>query len=102
MYSPFTSIIPFSAGQLFAFTRTSALSYLPPSSSSRLTVSDIIPFPSTDPPTPPSTLTPDQQGAAKRAVGILNDEIKGQNTAQHLNETLAQLQRLLHRDKLPE
>jgi cohesin loading factor subunit SCC2 len=35
-------------------------------------------------------------------VGILNDEIKGQATAQHLNDTLRQLQRLLHRDKLPE
>jgi cohesin loading factor subunit SCC2 len=63
----------------------------------------MIPFPSAEPPTPPSTLTPDQQSAAKkRAVGILNDEIKGQTTAQHLSDTLLQLQRLLHRDKLPE
>ncbi|KAH5246847.1 sister chromatid cohesion protein [Parastagonospora nodorum] len=76
MYSPFVSIIPFSP--------------------------EVIPFPAAEPPTPPSTLTPDQHNAAKRAVGILNDEIKGQTTAQHLHDTLRQLQRLLHRDKLPE
>ncbi|KAF2032695.1 hypothetical protein EK21DRAFT_60193 [Setomelanomma holmii] len=75
-YSPFTSIIPFSP--------------------------DIIPFPSAEPPTPPSTLTPDQQSAAKKAAGILNDEIEGQTTAQHLSDTLRQLRDLLHRDKLPE
>jgi hypothetical protein len=77
-----------------------ALSHL--LASSQLTASDIIPFPAAEPPTPPSTLTPDQQTAAKRAVGILDDEIRGQATAQHLKDTLAQLQRLLHRDKLPE
>ncbi|EUC50640.1 hypothetical protein COCMIDRAFT_81596 [Bipolaris oryzae ATCC 44560] len=75
-YSPFTSIIPFSP--------------------------DIIPFPTAEPPTPPTTLTPDQQKAAKKAVGILNDEIEGQSTAQHLHDTLKQLRNLLHRDKLPE
>ncbi|CAO2654791.1 Nn.00g115240.m01.CDS01 [Neocucurbitaria sp. VM-36] len=75
-YSPFTSIIPFSP--------------------------DVIPFPCAEPPTPPSTLTPDQQNAAKKAVSILNDEIKGQSTAQHLNDTLNQLRELLQRDKLPE
>jgi cohesin loading factor subunit SCC2 len=35
-------------------------------------------------------------------VGILNNEIKSQTTAQHLDDTLRQLQALLHRDKLPE
>jgi cohesin loading factor subunit SCC2 len=35
-------------------------------------------------------------------VGILNNEIAGQTTAQHLNDTLLQLRELLHRDKLPE
>ncbi|RAR10370.1 sister chromatid cohesion protein mis4 [Stemphylium lycopersici] len=75
-YSPFTSIIPFSP--------------------------DIIPFPTAEPPTPPTTLNPDQQKAAKKAVGILNDEIEGQSTAQHLHNTLNQLRNLLHRDKLPE
>ncbi|KAH7395141.1 sister chromatid cohesion C-terminus-domain-containing protein [Phaeosphaeria sp. MPI-PUGE-AT-0046c] len=76
MYSPFTSIMPFP--------------------------SDIIPFPTAEPPTPPSTLTPDQQVAAQRAVGILNNEIEGQTTAQHLNDTLAQLKRLLDPKKLPQ
>ncbi|KAF1919587.1 sister chromatid cohesion C-terminus-domain-containing protein [Ampelomyces quisqualis] len=76
MYSPFTSIIPFSA--------------------------DVIPFPSAEPPTPPSSLTSDQQNAAKRAIGILNDEIKEHSTAQHLNDTLLKLQRLLRSDNLPE
>ncbi|KAH7088884.1 sister chromatid cohesion protein-like protein Mis4 [Paraphoma chrysanthemicola] len=75
-YSPFTSIIPFSP--------------------------DIIPFPSAEPPTPPSTLTPDQQNSAKKAIGILNDEIKGQTTAQHLSDTLRQLKDLLRHEKLPE
>ncbi|KAG9377967.1 hypothetical protein A1F94_011083 [Pyrenophora tritici-repentis] len=75
-YSPFTSIIPFSP--------------------------DIIPFPIAEPPTPPSTLSSDQQKAAKRAVAILNDEIQGQSTAQHLHDTLNQLRNLLSRDKLPE
>jgi hypothetical protein len=63
---------------------------------------DTIPFPTAEPPTPPTTLTPDQQKAAKKAVGILNDEIEGQSTAQHLHDTLKQLRNLLHRDKLPE
>ncbi|KAH7398305.1 sister chromatid cohesion protein-like protein Mis4 [Pyrenochaeta sp. MPI-SDFR-AT-0127] len=75
-YSPFTSIIPFSP--------------------------DIIPFPTAEPPTPPSTLNQDQQNAANKAVGILNNEIRGQSTAQHLNATLNQLRDLLQRDKLPE
>ncbi|USP76026.1 hypothetical protein yc1106_03300 [Curvularia clavata] len=75
-YSPFTSIIPFSP--------------------------DVIPFPTSEPPTPPTTLTTEQQKAAKKAVGILNDEIEGQSTAQHLHDTLKQLRNLLHRDKLPE
>ncbi|KAF1839498.1 hypothetical protein BDW02DRAFT_635774 [Decorospora gaudefroyi] len=75
-YSPFTSIIPFSP--------------------------DIIPFPTAEPPTPPSTLNPDQQKAANKAVGILNDEIEGQSTARHLQDTLHQLRNLLQRDKLPE
>ncbi|KAL5118136.1 Sister chromatid cohesion protein 2 [Pleosporales sp. CAS-2024a] len=76
MYSPFVSIIPFS--------------------------SDMIPFPSAEPPTPPSTLTLDQQQAAKRAVGILNDEITGQTAAQHLHDTLRQLQRLLQHPRMPQ
>ncbi|KAJ4355324.1 Sister chromatid cohesion protein 2 [Ascochyta clinopodiicola] len=75
-YSPFTSIIPFSL--------------------------DIIPFPSAEPRTPPSTLTQEQQQAAKRAVGILNDEINGQSTAAHLSNTLCQLKGLLDPEKLPE
>ncbi|KAL1798707.1 hypothetical protein ACET3X_002744 [Alternaria dauci] len=75
-YSPFTSIIPFSP--------------------------EIIPFPTAEPPTPPSTLNPEQQKAAKKAVGILNAEIEGQSTAQHLHDTLNQLRNLLLRDKLPE
>ncbi|CAN9280717.1 unnamed protein product [Alternaria alternata] len=75
-YSPFTSIIPFSP--------------------------EIIPFPTAEPPTPPSTLNPEQQKAAKKAVGILNAEIEGQSTAQHLHNTLNQLRSLLLRDKLPE
>lgn len=75
-YSPFTSIIPFSP--------------------------DIIPFPTAEPPTPPSTLTPTQRSDAKKAVSILNDEIRGQSTAQHLQDTLHQLRGLLHPDKLPE
>ncbi|KAI4672577.1 uncharacterized protein J4E78_001078 [Alternaria triticimaculans] len=75
-YSPFTSIIPFSP--------------------------EIIPFPTAEPPTPPSTLNPEQQKAAKKAVGILNAEIQGQSTAQHLHDTLNQLRNLLLRDRLPE
>ncbi|KAF9694453.1 hypothetical protein EKO04_007309 [Ascochyta lentis] len=75
-YSPFTSIIPFSL--------------------------DIVPFPSAEPPTPPSTLTQEQQQAAQRAVGILNDEINGQSTAAHLSNTLLQLKGLLDPEKLPE
>ncbi|KAH9874546.1 hypothetical protein IAQ61_003735 [Plenodomus lingam] len=75
-YSPFTSIIPFSP--------------------------DIIPFPSAEPPTPPSTLSPSQRNDAKKAVSILNDEIRGQSTAQHLHDTLQQLRELLDREKLPE
>ncbi|KAF2129576.1 hypothetical protein P153DRAFT_316672 [Dothidotthia symphoricarpi CBS 119687] len=75
-YSPFTSIVPFSP--------------------------DIIPFPSAEPPTPPSTLTPDQRNAATKAISILNDEIKGQSTAQHLNNTLRQLQELLDPDELTQ
>ncbi|KAF2626783.1 sister chromatid cohesion protein-like protein Mis4 [Macroventuria anomochaeta] len=75
-YSPFTSMIPFSL--------------------------DIIPFPSAGPPTPPSILTHSQQQAAKRAVGILNDEINGRSTATHLGSTLRQLQALLNPEELPE
>ncbi|KAI8942572.1 hypothetical protein NX059_000630 [Plenodomus lindquistii] len=75
-YSPFTSIIPFSP--------------------------DIIPFPIAEPPTPPSTLTPTQRNDAKQAISILNDEIKGQSTAQHLHDTLQQLRELLLNDTLPE
>ncbi|KAJ4379851.1 Sister chromatid cohesion protein 2 [Didymella sp. IMI 355093] len=75
-YSPFTSIIPFSL--------------------------DIIPFPSAEPPTPPSTLTPEQQQAARRAVGILNSEIHGQSTATHLSNTIGQLCGLLDPEELPE
>ncbi|KAL6710290.1 Sister chromatid cohesion protein 2 [Coniothyrium glycines] len=75
-YSPFTSIIPFSP--------------------------DIIPFPSAEPPTPSSTLTVDQQSAAKKAVGILNSEITGQSTAQHLQATLNHLRELLDPEKLPQ
>ncbi|KAF3003804.1 Sister chromatid cohesion protein 2 [Curvularia kusanoi] len=75
-YSPFTSIIPFGL--------------------------DIIPFPSAEPPTPSSTLTQEQKQAAKRAVGILNDEINGQSTATHLSNTLRQLQGLLDPEELPE
>ncbi|KAG9194655.1 hypothetical protein G6011_04690 [Alternaria panax] len=75
-YSPFTSMIPFSP--------------------------EIIPFPTAEPRTPPSTLNPEQQKAARKAVGILNAEIEGQSTAQHLHDTLNQLRNLLLRDKLPE
>ncbi|KAF1924302.1 uncharacterized protein M421DRAFT_424939 [Didymella exigua CBS 183.55] len=75
-YSPFTSIIPFSL--------------------------DIIPFPSAEPPTPPSTLTHQQQQAAKRAVGMLNSEINGQSAATHLSSTLSQLRGLLVSEELPE
>ena len=62
----------------------------------------MIPFPTAEPPTPPSTLNLEQQKAAKKAVGILNAEIEGQFTAQHLHDTLNQLRNLLLRDKLPE
>ncbi|KAF2788722.1 hypothetical protein K505DRAFT_378703 [Melanomma pulvis-pyrius CBS 109.77] len=76
-YSPFTSVVPFSP--------------------------DIIPFPSTEPPTPPTTLTPEQQTAAKKAVGILNDEIRGtSSTAEHLQHTLLQLQDLLNPSELSQ
>ncbi|KAF2688173.1 hypothetical protein K458DRAFT_428917 [Lentithecium fluviatile CBS 122367] len=69
-YSPFTSVVPFSA--------------------------DIIPFPLAEPPTPPTTLSADQQTAARKAVGILNEEIKGPtSTAQHLENTLRELRDLL-------
>ena len=63
---------------------------------------DIIPFPVAEPPTPPSTLTKDQQTSAQKAVGILNDEIKGHSTAEHLSNTLRQLRDLLQPDELPE
>ncbi|KAF2473891.1 uncharacterized protein BDR25DRAFT_256887 [Lindgomyces ingoldianus] len=70
-YSPFSSIVPFS--------------------------SDIIPFPSAKPPTPPTTLTPEQQDAAKKAVGILDAEIRGPlHNSQHLQPTLLELQSLLN------
>ncbi|KAJ8118742.1 hypothetical protein OPT61_g353 [Boeremia exigua] len=75
-YSPFTSIIPFAL--------------------------DVIPFPSAEPPTPPTTLTQEQQQAAKRAVGILSDEVNGNSTAAHLTSTLRQLQDLLVPKELPE
>ncbi|KAF2645562.1 hypothetical protein P280DRAFT_417415 [Massarina eburnea CBS 473.64] len=69
-YSPFTSVVPFSP--------------------------DIIPYPVAEPPTPSSTLSPDQRNAAKRAVGILNDEIRGSSsTAQHLEDTFRELRNLL-------
>ncbi|KAF1955793.1 sister chromatid cohesion protein-like protein Mis4 [Byssothecium circinans] len=69
-YSPFTSVVPFSP--------------------------DIIPYPITEPPTPPTTLSPEQRNAAKRAVGILNEEIKGPtSTAQHLEDTFRELRSLL-------
>lgn len=69
------------------------LSYLP-----RLTsnFTDVIPFPVNDPPTPPTTLTPDQQAAGRKAVAILNEEIKGPvSTARHLEHTLRELRGLL-------
>ncbi|KAF1994424.1 sister chromatid cohesion protein-like protein Mis4 [Amniculicola lignicola CBS 123094] len=76
-YSPFTSIVPFSP--------------------------DIIPFPSAEPATPPTTLSEQQQDAARRAFGILNDEIRGPPTAaQHLHHTLSQLQNLLNPSELTE
>lgn len=75
---------------------------LSPSKRQKLTKSDIIPFPAAEPPMPPSTLTADQQGAAQRAVGILNSEIEGRTTTQHLSDTLAQLQSLLDSKKLPQ
>ncbi|KAJ4352383.1 Sister chromatid cohesion protein 2 [Didymosphaeria variabile] len=69
-YSPFTSIVPFSP--------------------------DVIPFPVNEPPTPPTTLTPDQQAAGRKAVGILNEEIRGPaSTAHHLEHTLRELRNLL-------
>ncbi|KAF2451351.1 hypothetical protein P171DRAFT_515385 [Karstenula rhodostoma CBS 690.94] len=69
-YSPFTSIVPFSP--------------------------DVIPFPVNEPPTPPTTLTPDQQVAGRKAVGILNEEIRGpSSTAHHLEHTLRELRSLL-------
>ncbi|KAF2265697.1 hypothetical protein CC78DRAFT_615547 [Lojkania enalia] len=75
-YSPFTSIVPF--------------------------MPDIIPYPSAEPPTPPTTLTQDQQVAAKKAIGILNAEIKGQTTSStgHLQQTLSELQNLLNPEDL--
>ncbi|KAL1597912.1 Sister chromatid cohesion protein 2 [Paraconiothyrium brasiliense] len=69
-YSPFTSIVPFSP--------------------------DVIPFPVNEPPTPPTTLTPEQQAAGRKAVGILNEEIRGPpSTAHHLENTLRELRNLL-------
>ncbi|KAF2703334.1 hypothetical protein K504DRAFT_495745 [Pleomassaria siparia CBS 279.74] len=76
-YSPFTSVVPFSP--------------------------DIIPFPSTEPSAPPSTLTPEQQADAKKAVDILNGEIKGTSSiAQHLQSTLHELQNLLNPAELTQ
>ncbi|KAH6614304.1 sister chromatid cohesion C-terminus-domain-containing protein [Boeremia exigua] len=75
-YSPFTSIIPFAL--------------------------DVIPFPTAEPPTPPSTLTQEQRHAAKRTFGALNDEINGQSTATQLSNTLCQLKALLDPEELPE
>ncbi|KAF1972182.1 sister chromatid cohesion protein-like protein Mis4 [Bimuria novae-zelandiae CBS 107.79] len=69
-YSPFTSIVPFSP--------------------------DVIPFPVNEPPTPPTTLTPEQQAAGRKAVGILNEETRGPaSTAHHLEHTLRELRNLL-------
>ena len=57
---------------------------------------DIIPFPVLEPPTPSTSLTVDQQTAARKAVGILNDEINDTtSTAQHLENTLRELRNLL-------
>ncbi|KAL5418032.1 hypothetical protein PMIN06_004879 [Paraphaeosphaeria minitans] len=69
-FSPFSSIVPFSP--------------------------DVIPFPVNEPPTPPTTLTSDQQAAARKAVGILSEEIRGpSSTAHHLEHTLRELRSLL-------
>ncbi|PVI03510.1 sister chromatid cohesion protein-like protein Mis4 [Periconia macrospinosa] len=69
-YSPFTSVVPFSP--------------------------DVIPYPVAEPPTPPTTLSQDQQSAAKKAVGILNSELSGpSSTAQHLEDTFRELRNLL-------
>ena len=96
-YSPFTSVVPFSPGQSPAFTcRLSplrSLIYCGPTDCQR---TDVFPFPLAEPPTPPTTLSADQQAAARKAVGILNEEIKGPtSTAQHLENTLRELRTLL-------
>ncbi|PSN62041.1 hypothetical protein BS50DRAFT_680336 [Corynespora cassiicola Philippines] len=76
-YSPFTSVVPFSP--------------------------DVIPFPTTDPPTPPTTLSPEQQSNAKKATGILNEEIRNSSSgSQHLQATLRELQQLMNPDELPD
>ncbi|KAF2121441.1 sister chromatid cohesion C-terminus-domain-containing protein [Lophiotrema nucula] len=74
-YSPFTSIVPFSP--------------------------DIIPYPSAEPPIPPTTLTAEQQETAKKTVGTLNAEIKALPVqSQHLQRVLPELQKLLNPDDL--
>ncbi|KAF2275546.1 uncharacterized protein EI97DRAFT_419824 [Westerdykella ornata] len=75
-YSPFTSIVPFS--------------------------SDVIPFPSAEPPTPPSTLTPEQRSTAKRSVQILNEEARASPVSPHLQHTLRKLQGFLDPDDLTQ
>ncbi|KAF2019994.1 hypothetical protein BU24DRAFT_406595 [Aaosphaeria arxii CBS 175.79] len=75
-YSPFTSIIPFSP--------------------------DVIPYPSTAPPTPPTTLTPEQQTAGKRALEALGKGLENPGASRHVHDTMAQLQHLLNPDELSE
>ncbi|KAF2736097.1 hypothetical protein EJ04DRAFT_463476 [Polyplosphaeria fusca] len=73
-YSPFTSILPFSP--------------------------DIIPYPSAEPPTPPTTLTSDQQESSRKAYAILNAELRGPlDTAQLAVKTLDQLHILINSDE---
>ncbi|KAF2873723.1 sister chromatid cohesion C-terminus-domain-containing protein [Massariosphaeria phaeospora] len=76
-FSPFTSVVPFSP--------------------------EIIPFPTTEPPTPSTTLDLDQQNLARKAVGILDEEIRSAApTAQYLQNTLSELRKLLDPAELPE
>jgi cohesin loading factor subunit SCC2 len=96
-YSPFTSVVPFSPGPYSTFTCKSLRHLISPCLDKIAKNSpDIIPYPVAEPPTPPTTLSSDQQSAARKAVGILNDEIEGPtSTAQHLEDTFRELRDLL-------
>ncbi|KAH7130471.1 sister chromatid cohesion protein-like protein Mis4 [Dendryphion nanum] len=76
-YSPFTSLMPFSP--------------------------EIIPYPSAEPPTPPSTLTDEQRNAGKRVMDTLNEEAKAPpGTSSTLRTTMMELRSLLDPNDLPE